>query len=489
MLFFHKSSSTESLQNVKSRKDNKSLKRSSSLALKSLAILLNLSICTSAYAKTEQAKKSDSFVDSIGVNVHLFYTNTAYKNFSSIIKPKLQELGIRHIRDNGISDPTYYSRLRELRQIGIKTTLVSGYPGVSPIQFQKIVKDLGNVVEAVEGPNEYDYFQGVEQNNPNWHLNLQKYVKELYPLIKNDPATKNVPVIGPSLLWWNNYKTVGDLSSYLDFGNSHVYYGGLHPLFQCSWCSPPQSYLDIFLSKAKYISGNKPIIVTETGQQNAMNSNESYNLPVPEEVSGKYLPRQLLLQFNKNVRQTFLYELIDLLTDPQKSSLNNNYGLLRNDGSHKPAFIAIRDIIKLLQDQKTSFVPRSLNYELKGDVSNLQYTLLQKSNGKFYLILWNEVSSYDYSAKKTIDRPNQVVNLVLSTPISQVVTYSLNPSLKKISESYNKTVSLEVSDYPLIVELTPGANVQYKKKHLKNKKNIPHNRINPLRPKQKQRIR
>lgn len=455
MLHFHKSSSPQSNQSTKSRKDNKRLKEFSSLALKSLAILLNLSICTSAYAKTEQAKKSDSFIDSIGVNVHLFFTDTAYKNFSTVIKPKLQELGIRHIRDNAIADSTYYSRLRELRQLGIKTTLISGYPGINPKQYLQIVKDLGNIVEAVEGPNEYNLFL----NDPNWASILRNYMKELYPLIKGDSATKHLPVIGPSLASWseNDYRSVGDLSAYLDFGNSHPYYGGLHPGIDCWWRSPKKSYLDTFLDTAKYISGKKPIKVTETGQHNAINTNLIYNLPVPEEVSGKYIPRQLLLNFNKNVKQTFLYELIDPFSNPQKNELGHNYGLLRNNGENKPAFIAIRDLVQLLTDLKKSFTPSSLNYELTGDMNNVNHTLLQKSNGKFYLILWNESSSYDYSNKKALNVQGKAVNLVLSTPISQVATYSLNPSLKKIGEFYNRTISLEVYDHPLIVELTPRA--------------------------------
>jgi hypothetical protein len=481
MLHFHKSSSPQTHQSTKSRKDNKRLKECSGLVLKSLVILLNLSICTSAYAKTEQAKKSDSFIDSIGVNVHLFFTDTAYKNFSTVIKPKLQELGIRHIRDNAISDVTYYRRLRELRQLGIKTTLISGYSGITPRQYLQVVKDLGNVVEAVEGPNEYNVYL----NSPNWALILQNYMKELYPLIKGDSATRNLPVIGPSLASWSeyDYKSVGDLSAYLDFGNSHPYYPGLHPGIDCWWRSPLKSYLDTFLDTAKYISGKKPIKITETGQHNAVNINEKPSLPVPEEVSGKYIPRHLLLNFNKNIKQTYLYELIDLFNDPQRKVYEYNYGLLRNNGENKPAFIAIRDLVQLLTDLKTSFTPRSLNYELTGDMSNVKHTLLQKSNGKFYLILWNEISSYDYSNQKTLNVPSQTVNLVLNTPISQVVTYSLNPSLKKIGEFYDTTISLEVFDYPLIVELTPGANTQYKKKYLKQKKVTPRDRITPLRPK------
>ena len=47
----------------------------------------------------EQARPADAFVDSIGVNVHLGYTDTSYRNYTEVIKPRLREAGIRHIRD------------------------------------------------------------------------------------------------------------------------------------------------------------------------------------------------------------------------------------------------------------------------------------------------------------------------------------------------------------------------------------------------------
>ncbi|HEX8539002.1 MAG TPA: hypothetical protein VF664_16145, partial [Cystobacter sp.] len=45
------------------------------------------------------ARSADAFVDSVGVNIHLHYTDKVYAQaYSTIIKPRLQELGIRHVR-------------------------------------------------------------------------------------------------------------------------------------------------------------------------------------------------------------------------------------------------------------------------------------------------------------------------------------------------------------------------------------------------------
>ena len=62
------------------------------------------------YAAPETAKRADAFVETIGVNVHLNYLNTAYANYKEVIKPRLQELGIRHIRDGAYQDLTFFGK-------------------------------------------------------------------------------------------------------------------------------------------------------------------------------------------------------------------------------------------------------------------------------------------------------------------------------------------------------------------------------------------
>ncbi len=77
-----------------------------------------------------------------------------------------------------------------------------------------------------------------------------------------------------------------------------------------------------------------------------------------------------------------------------------NFGLLRNDGSEKPAYKALKNLLNLLKDPGSSFTPGSLDYVLGGDTENVRHTLLQKADGKFYLILWQEVSGYNVDSKK-----------------------------------------------------------------------------------------
>jgi hypothetical protein len=127
-----------------------------------------------------------------------------------------------------------------------------------------------------------------------------------------------------------------------------------------------------------------------------------------------------------------------------------NFGLLRNDGSAKPAFTAQANLMQLLNDDPQSFSTESLNYSLSGNTQNVRQTLLQKRNGEFYLVLWLEVPSTDQPQSQT-------VSLHLDNPINHIATYLPNQSMNPTAHFYAaRDVNLSVPDYPLVVRLQPA---------------------------------
>lgn len=65
-----------------------------------------------------QARLADQFIDSMGVNVHMEYAKTPYKNYA-LINRKLQELGIHHFRDEiNDPDPAFVDELKRSGQLG-----------------------------------------------------------------------------------------------------------------------------------------------------------------------------------------------------------------------------------------------------------------------------------------------------------------------------------------------------------------------------------
>lgn len=403
-------------------------------------------------AANEPAKRAAAFVDSIGFNTHLHYYDTAYGDFS-LIRQRLQEAGIQHIRDGG-SDPTWVQRINQLGNEGIKTTVVidpnigvgpdASYdikpPGYQIVNFVKNIIPDG--VEAVEILNEFDvwYQSGYSRNgqsitSDNWVAYLRDFTRDTYNLINSDPSTQDIAVIGPSFVYPDSSQAVGDLSQWVDYGNMHPYN---YPSY------PGNGNLNQEMSNRSQPFKSLPMIATEAGYHTANVTNDR---SVSEAVQGKYIPRVFLNNFNQGIYRTFSYELIDQKPNPDDGEAN--FGILRYDGTPKPAFTAVKNLIQLLDDTETNFTPDSLNYRLSGNTNYVQQTLLQKQNGDFYLVLWLEVPSTDQVN-------SHQVTLTLNTTIEQATTYLPNASTNAVAQFTSPTqLTLTVPDSPLVVKLTP----------------------------------
>ena len=397
---------------------------------------------SSGQTELEQAYSADSFVNSLGVTVHLRYKDTVYGKYGKIIKPRLQELGIKHIRDGfGVEDVDTQKKVIDLATLGIKSTLVMDprrqKNASNPVQVAKIVSAS---VEAVEGPNEWDVQRNLTYEGQAFPVGLINFQSQLYAAIKSDPQTTHLDVLAPSMAHPQNAAKVGKVDC--DFGNMHSYPGG---------GTPTRNLDEQWIPAARLICEDKPIIATESGWHNAI-SDDTSQPGVSEQASGKYIPRLYLEYFNRGIKRAFIYELIDL--SPEVNNNQHNFGLLHYDGSPKPAFNALKNLISLLQDPGDSFSPQLLDYTLSGNTSNVHHTLLQKRDGRFCLILWLEVSSYDFQKKAEIDVPEQLVTLTLNTPVSQANLYQPLQAITPLSQHLSpKQLQLNIPDYPLVIEL------------------------------------
>jgi hypothetical protein len=416
-----------------------------------IAVVVSLIPVSAASAsEAHVASSADSFVESIGVNTHTAYGYTAYSNFEEI-KARLAELGVRHIRENlQLERPDQYERLNELMRIGIKPTLILGEPGEKASELEGMVSvvktDLSGAVDAVEGPNEYD-----TRGGPNWGAELREYQQRLYAAIKADPSLAPLPVIGPSIVHRTSQEALGDISGMLDYGNIHSYPDG----------EPPESNLSSQLGRAAVNSGAKPVIATETGYETALNWGGE-NRPVSEEAMATYMPRLFLEYYSRGVTRTFSYELVDEKPDPANAEAESNFGLLRNDFSPKPAFIALRNTIATLADPGPAFSPESLDYSVGGSQAGLHQVLLQKRDGSFYLALWRATSIWDPSAKAALDPPSEPVTLSFDRQVKSAERYLPNVSAEgpPIALHGDRPLTLSVGPRVVIVRLTLGARTQ-----------------------------
>jgi hypothetical protein len=412
-----------------------------------------------ACAAVQRAKAADQFVNSIGVMTHQSYFNSAYGNFQAV-SDKLVALGVRHARDSAVlsTDADYnrkvYDRFKGLANRGVRYTLIVdprslGLADIDSAKINAIVAHSGGALEAVEGPNEFDL-----SGRADWADRLRAYQRSLYQSVK--ASSSPVPVLAPSLAYATNYDQLGDMSAYCDFGNTHPYPGGRNP-GTSGWGSGGYGSLSWNIANARKVCGTKPIIATETGYHNVPGPLGAYsNTGVPEDVSGKYIPRLFLHYYDMGLPRVYAYEMVDLMGDPSKSDWQKHWGLLRSDYSAKPAYVALKRLIGLLSDPGPSFVPGSLDYSLSGDLTNVRQMLFQKRDGRFYLVLWQEVLGYNVDTDTYISVAPRPVTLRLSTPIFKAAVYEPNRQKTPLrSYSMPTELLLQVSDRIAVVRLTP----------------------------------
>ena len=181
-------------------------------------------------------------------------------------------------------------------------------------------------------------------------------------------------------------------------------------------------------------------------------------LGISELAAGKYIPRLLLGNFKRNIVRTYLYELVNQSSDPNDDQ--SNFGLLRFDGSPKPAFTTIKNMNSLLKDPAAKFTPQSLDYEIAGDKQGIESVLLQKSNGDYYLILWQETKSWDNDSKKDIAVQDKKIKVSLKNSANKLEVYDPTKSTSALkAETGAKAIDISVPDYPVILRVaTHGAN-------------------------------
>lgn len=239
-----------------------------------------------------------------------------------------------------------------------------------------------------------------------------------------------------------NSDKVGDISHSLDYGNIHAYYAGGAP------GTTMQAYMLIY---AQAMSGTKRLFVTETGYHNALHDHS--NQPGVDEItSAKYLLRTLLLNYIAGIVRTYIYELLDEFPDPGLTNNQANFGLIANDGRFKPAAKAVQSLIAVLTD--TATCPNSkVGMGFETTCKTVQSIVFTKSNGHFYIAIWNEVSSFNVKTQAEIVNALVHVGVKLNMPNMQLAILH-DPMLGTSTALVpSGNITTMIPDYPLILEV------------------------------------
>jgi hypothetical protein len=367
-----------------------------------------------------------------------------------LVKARLEELGVRHIRNRIFTgNKGQIAFLRELAASGIRLNAVMGDPtmkGGTPEQLVTLVADqLPGVCSSLEGANEWNL-----QGGSNWVSELRSHQTRLYRAAKGKTKTRNIPVVGPALGMRKGYDELGNLSSFLDRGNIHLYTGGYVPGYRS----------DEQLRLERIVAGSKPVFVTETGWHNAIHTNATHHY-TSEAAAGIYAPRLLLEYFIRNVPRVFIYELVDDRPDASMTNHEAHFGLLRNDFSRKPAFNALKNFMALLDHPATAGtaqakVSSQLAFATAKAPSDLKRVLVQRADGTFVLFLWRDVSIWDPRAERPLSVKPAAVEVTLETR-STVKAYRPSSSNRAFSQVKSAAgTSMAIGAEVVAVEITPS---------------------------------
>lgn len=395
---------------------------------------------SAAQAQTA-ARPAADFTNSIGVNAHIDFTTTAYGNLQNVINA-VNYLGVKQIRDcpQNANDLTWWQQVHNATGAKFNAYIgevgSSGYDATMTKMWQ--LDDAGLLI-SVEGGNEPDQPYAIAQGD-SMALAAQKQ-QTLYAT----GHARGLPVIQTSFGIVADYGSQGDQTAYADYANAHTYFGTGNNPGGGTWIATMNG-------KALLSTSGKPVIATESGYYTTPSTTDPHN--VTEAVQGKYILDLLFDMFKANEDKVYLYELLDQQTG--NASSEKNFGLFHSDGTPKSAATGVHNLLSLLADSGTA-APASLSYTLSGMPSSASSQLLNKSDGTFWLAVWNDVRLSGPTSPTPIIVPPVNVGLSLTSSARTLAVYDPlvgTSAVQTVSNSASLTFSLP--DHPVLIQITPA---------------------------------
>lgn len=165
---------------------------------------------------------TECFVSSVGVGTHLTYGNGEYAD-KDAVERGIVESGVRRVRASwSPGDVENRDLAVTLGRRGVKIMFWTGQIGSDLQAVKRAIKETNalapGTIDSIEGPNEQD-------DDPR----LRDFVREYSSVLRNDPATADLRIYGPSLANVGSsgpYEALGDISEWVDAANVHNYPGG-----------------------------------------------------------------------------------------------------------------------------------------------------------------------------------------------------------------------------------------------------------------------
>jgi hypothetical protein len=379
-----------------------------------------------------KATSASAVVNSFGVNTHIDAGANGYQNIAGV-EAAINYLGIKNLRDAATNSADLginglFQKVADSTGAKFDDFIISGTPAFDMAQLAYVPQLASQgILTSVEGGNEADnpdvFFLG---NSLAWTANFQQ---QIYAVAH----ASGIPVLNMSFgFGWTaangyqgNYAAAGDLSAYTDFATAHTYPTGTQT---------PDQAIQIVNGLAHLAASSRPVATTEIGWDTSV---------IDPVLAAKYTLDAVFDGIRDGDAKIYFYALYNDGSAITPNGLGN-WGLMNADGSAKPAGTALHNLTTILADPGA---PRTdaLSYGLSGMKAGDNVLIMEKSNGRFELALWNET---DEAHNVTLTLGNVAQTLTLYDPLT-----GTSP-IQTVSNSGSMTVTLP--DHPIIVEIALG---------------------------------
>jgi len=293
--------------------------------------------------------------------------------------------------------------------------------------------------------------------------------RDFYSAVKNDPVLRNYPVwmlsengaqtdnTGLQFLvipeGANTVMPVG--TKYADYACCHNYichpsWPGLHdnqtwlsslPGIDCPVDGLYGNYGLTWLKKFPGYSEKEletlPRVTTETGI--AIEEKEG----VTEEIQARLYLNLYLSQFKQGWKHTAIYLLKGRANEPA----HEKFAFYTLDYQPKKAAHYMHNFTAILADNKTVKSLGQLAYAIPNQPTTTHDLLLQKSNGRYLLVIWGERFGSGGADQITVKFGKKVKSIDVYDPTIGKTPVNNHPK--------TGSIDLEVSDHPVILEIRP----------------------------------
>jgi hypothetical protein len=409
-------------------------------------MLMIASITGRAQTRNVPMESADAFLDSIAVNTHVEYTDSAYADVHKIAAD-LAWLGVRHVREGtpGLAAPL--SSYVWLARQGVKFTfIIRGNIADSLHQLDLFDAAAPGSVAAVEGANEIDNFP-VRYNGLTGEAAGFAAQQAIFAHVRGNPRFANVPVYD---LTGYNAAHVSQRTGAADDANVHIYpQNGEQPASNANgdmWFAWGLDGLRKF---------GLPIVVTEFGYYTMPQAGWE-RIGVDEAGQTKGILNGLFDAASLGVTRTYIYELLDEKPDAQNANSEMHFGLFRNDHTPKAAASTIRNLTAILRAMSAGPSNNaSPSYSLSGMPTSGRSLLLSGANGHSLLALWNEVPFWDRATGKPLNAGSVKVQVEFDHAMRSAALYdptiSADPQMRVDAP---QKMTLDVPDHVILLDVT-----------------------------------